>query len=109
VLRQPSSQWDDIALIITFNVLGLLGAVLYLGGFNPQKVKIHHILGLYVAFVSVGLLFTVLKYAVLLGERVSLVEIKDYLIIVSVICGLLVFFWSLLAYFGKRRIDKQIE
>ena len=32
VLGQPSEQWDDIALLITFNVLLLMGGGLFLSG-----------------------------------------------------------------------------
>ena len=109
VLHQPIEEWQDIANITTFNVLVLFGAVLYFGGITPQKVKLRHILVLYVGFALVGVIFTIFKYAVLLGQQVNLTEVKDYLLIVSVICGVLVATWSLLAYLGNKRIEKQLE
>ena len=40
VLGQPSEEWDDIALLITFNVLFLLGGGLYLSGtVNLKNIK----------------------------------------------------------------------
>ena len=108
-LQQALEGYQDIANIITFNVFALIGLVLYLGGFTPQKVKIRHIIALYIGFVTLGLIFTTFKYAVLLGQEVSLADFREYFIIVSVICGLLVIMWSVLAYLGNRRIDKQIE
>jgi hypothetical protein len=109
VLHQATQEWQDIANILTFNVLILIGSVLYLGGINPQKVKLRHILVLYAGFVLVGVIFTIFKYAVLLGQKVSLAEVRNYLLIVSVICGALVTAWSLLAYLGKERIEKRLE
>jgi hypothetical protein len=109
VLNQATREWQDIANILTFNVLVLIGSVLYLGGITPQKVQLRHILVVYAGFVLVGVIFTIFKYAVLLGQKVSLAEISNYLLIVSVICGVLVMAWSLLAYLGKKRIEKRLE
>jgi hypothetical protein len=109
VLNQEMHEWQDIANILTLNVIILLWSALYLGGITPQKVKIRYILILYVGFVLVGVIFTIFKYAVLLGQKVSLGEVRNYLLIVSVICGTLVTLWSLLAYLGKKRIEKRLE
>jgi hypothetical protein len=109
VLNQAMQEWQDIANILTFNVIILLGSALYLGGITPQKVKIRTILLLYGGFVLVGVSFTIFKYAVLLRQQVSLAEIGNYLLIVSVICGVLIAVWSLLAYLGKKRIERKLE
>jgi hypothetical protein len=109
VLHQATREWQDIANIIAFNVIVLLGSVLYLGGVTPQKVKLRHILVVYVCFVVIGVIFTIFKYAVLLGQKVDLAEVGNYLLIVSVICGALTAAWSLLAYLGKKRIEKRLE
>ena len=76
---------------------------------TPQKVKLRHILVLYAGFVLTGVIFTIFKYAILLGQKVSLKEVRNYLLIVSVICGALIAAWSLLAYLGKKRIEKRLE
>lgn len=109
VLHQAMQEWQDIANILTFNALVLLGSALYLGGITPQKVKLRNILLLYAGFVLVGVAFTIFKYAVLLRQQVNLVDIGNYLLIVSAICGILVAAWSILAYLGKKRIDKKLE
>jgi hypothetical protein len=109
VLRQTLQQWQDIANILTFNVLVLIGSLLYLGGVTPQKVKLRYIFFLYAGFILVGVIFTIFKYAVILGQKVSLTEVGNYLLIVSVICGVLITLWSLLAYMGNRRIEKRLE
>lgn len=110
VLGQPSEQWNDIALLITFNVLFLLGGVLYLSGtVNLQKLKTRHILIGYAAFVLLGLLFTIFKYAVLLGQDVGLAQVWEYLLTILPITAVLVAGWGILAYLGYRRIEKQLE
>lgn len=110
VLGQPSEQWNDIALLITFNVLVLLGGVLFLSGaVNPKKIKSRHIVIGYVAFVLLGLLFTIFKYAILLGQEVSLVQVWDYLLIIIPITAIMLIGWGVLAYIGYRRMEKKLE
>lgn len=110
ILGQPSEQWNDIALLITFNVLFLLGGGLYLSGrINLKKIKTRYIMIGYAAFVLLGLLFTIFKYAVLLGQDVGLDQVWDYILIILPITAVLVIGWGLLGYLGHRRIDKQLE
>ncbi len=110
VLHQPLEEWNDIAIIITFNALVLLGSVLYLSGvIDPKRIKLGYILVGYVGFVLIGFLFTIFKYNVLLGQDLHLAEILDSLLTVTIISGILVLAWGFLAYLGSRRIEKQIE
>ena len=110
VMGQPSEQWNDIALLITFNVLFLLGGGLYLSGtVNPKKIKIRYIVIGYAVFVLCGLLFTIFKYAVLLGQDFSLDQVWNYILIILPITAVLVFGWGLLSYLGHRRTEKQLE
>jgi len=110
VLEQPQREWNDIAMVITVNVLVILGSVLYLtGSVNPKKIKLRYILAGYGGFVLIGFLFTIFKYTVLLGEDLTLKQVADYFWTVLVISGILVLVWGLLAYLGSRRIEKQIE
>ena len=109
-LGQPSEQWNDIALLITFNVLFLLGGGLYLSGtINLKKIKARYIVIGYAAFVLFGLLFTIFKYAVLLGQDVGLDQVWNYLLIILPITAGLVIGWGLLGYLGHRRMEKQLE
>ena len=109
VLHQATSEWQDIANILTFNVLILLGSALYLGGLTPQKVKIRTILFLYLGFVFIGVSFTIFKYTILLKEQINWGDIRSYFLIVSVICAVLITAWSILAYLGQKRIEKKLE
>jgi len=110
VLHQPQEAWNDIAMLLTANILVLLGLTLYLtGGINPRKIKLRYLLIGYALFILVGFLFTIFKYAVLLGQDINLAQVWDILSTVVIISGILVLALGLLAYLGNRRIDKQIS
>ncbi len=81
VLHQPQQQWDDIAMLISVNVIVLLGGGLYLSGAaSLNNIKTRHLVIGYAAFVLLGLLFTIFKYAVLLGQHVGMAEVWDYVL-----------------------------
>jgi heme/copper-type cytochrome/quinol oxidase subunit 3 len=110
VLNQPLGQWNDMALLITFNILFLLGGGLYLSGtVNLKKIKARYIVIGYAAFVLLGLLFTIFKYAVFLKQDVRLEQVWDYFLIILPITAVLVIAWGLLGYLGYRRMEKRIE
>jgi hypothetical protein len=110
VLDQPQEQWNDMAMIMTINVVVCLGALLYIGGgVSLKRIKLRYITLGYVGFVLLGFAFTVFKYTVLLGEDLSLNQVLDYLLLVAKISGLLLLAWGILAYLGNRRIERQIE
>lgn len=110
VLLQPQDAWNDIAMLLTVNILVLIGATLYLTGtLNPRKIKPRRIVLGYALFVLVGFLFTTFKYTVLLDQELNLAQVWDNLSIVVVISGILALALGLLAYLGNRRIDKQIS
>ena len=110
VLHQEIREFEDIAIIMTFNVLVFLGALLYIGGgVNPRKIKLRYILAGYGGFVLLGFGFTIFRYTVLLGQELTLKEVLDYFFTVVKVSGLLVLVWGVLAYLGSRRIEKQIE
>ena len=52
VLGQETGQFEDMALIFTFNVLILLGALCYYGGITLPKIKPVPLLGVYIGEVS---------------------------------------------------------
>ncbi len=110
ILHQSQEEWNDIALLIAFNVVVLLGSVLYVSGtINPKKIKLHYLIAGYLGFILLGFLFTIFKYTVLLGQHIGLGQILDYLLTVITISGLLVVAWGLLAFLGSRRIEKLIK
>lgn len=110
VLHQPSQEWDDIALLLTINVIILLGSILFLfGRINPLKISPRYLLGGYAGFVVLGFLFTIYKYNVLLKQNLGLSEIIDYFGIVVIVSGFLVLVWGFLAFLGYRNLKNKIE
>ena len=97
-------------MLLTANILFLFGLTLYLtGAINPREIKLRNLLVGYAIFVLVGFLFTIFKYAILLGQDMNLVQVWDSLSTVVIISGILVLALGLIAYLGNRRIDKQIS
>jgi len=110
VLHQPRESWNDIAMLLTVNILALLSLTLYLTGvINPPKIKLRYLLAGFALFVLFGLLFTIFKYTILLGQDLNLAMVWGYLSTVVIISGILVLVLALFAYLGNRRIDKQIS
>jgi hypothetical protein len=110
VLHQPNEEWNDIAMLLTINILATLGAYLYITGVvDIKKFKLRHVLIGFASFVAIGLAFTIIKYAVILEQDLSWGDVWDILWIVIIISGLLALGLALLAYLGSRRIEKQIE
>jgi hypothetical protein len=104
------SEHEDISILLTFNVLALLGAMLFVGGWiNPRKWRLRWIVIGYAGFVALGLIFTVVKYAVVLGQPVGLPQIGNYFISVLGVSAVLALIMGAIAFLGSRRIEKQIE
>lgn len=109
VLHQETREFNDIAILTTFNIIVFLGSLLFIsGGVNPRKMKRRWIIAGYGGFVLIGFIFTVFKYTVLLGQKLSLAQVVDYFLTVAWISGALALVLGLLAYLGNKRIEKQI-
>lgn len=110
VLRQPNEEWNDIAMLLTINIFATLGAYLFATGVvDIKKFKLSQILIGFAVFVVIGLAFTVIKYAVILGQDLSWGDVWGMLWIVIKISGLIALGMALLAYLGSRRIERQLE
>jgi len=109
VLHQAVEEFEDIAIVITFNSICLLGAILYFGGIPIRKFKLKTIIIIYIVFVVLGFLFTLLKYKVLVDPPLSMSDIFGKLYIIVTICGLLMLLWIISAYLGKQKIEKDLE
>lgn len=110
ILHQPSDEWDDIAILLTANIFAALGAYLFVTGvIDVGKFKIYHVLIGFAVFVVIGVAFTIVKYTVFLEQVLSWGDIWNILWIVIKISGLIALGMGLLAYLGKRRMDKLIE
>lgn len=110
VLHQPTEEWEDIAVIITFNVIVWLGSLLYLSGIvNPTNIKLRYLLAGYLGFILMGFVFTVYKYNILESQPLSMEQVLDYLLIIVKVSGILAIGLGALAYLGSRRLEKEIE
>ncbi|MFC2090396.1 hypothetical protein ACFLT1_06425 [Bacteroidota bacterium] len=108
-LGQDIRDFEDIAIIMTVNTVFLVSALLYFGAIPIQKIKIKSLLLIYALMVVLGSLFTYLKYNVFMDEGLSIKQLFDKLIIVFTIIGLLLLFFLLFYYLGKRKLDKELE
>ncbi len=103
VLGQSSDSFNDIAMIYTFNVIILIGAILYFGGIPFLKIRPKTVLALFILLAVSGTIFTIIKYRL----TDPLLIINKLGIIVAIIT---IFFliWITAAFFGKRKLDKKL-
>jgi hypothetical protein len=108
-LNQSIRDFEDIAIIMTVNSLFLLSALFYFGAIPLQRLRIKTILLAYAAIVVLGGIFIYLKYRVFLKPGLSMEELLDKFLIVCAVSGLIVLFFVLFSFLGKRRLDKELE
>jgi len=108
-LGQKSSEFEDIAIIMSINSIFLISALLYFGAIQIRRLKLKSILLIYISFVVLGSLFTYAKYNFFQSPGLSFEQLFDKLKIIAAIIGLLMGFWVILSFFAKKRIDKELE
>ena len=108
-LGQEIRDFEDIAIVMTVNSLFLISALLYFGAIPIQRLRVKSILFGYGILVILGGLFTYMKYNVFRDEHLTVKEMIDKMIIVASVTGLIVLFFSLFSYLGKRKLDKELE
>jgi hypothetical protein len=106
-LGQATREFEDIAVILTSNVIVGLSALLYFGGVALPQFSPRALAAAYVGFVLVGFAFTVFKYAVLLGQAMNAGVLWSNFLTVATLCALLTGIYVLAAYLGARRLEKQ--
>ena len=108
-LGQDIGDFEDVAIIMTINSLFLISALLYFGAIPIRKLKVKSILSIYALFIVLGSLFTYAKYNIFQSPGLSIEQLFDKLIIIFIITGLLMGFFIMFSFLGKRRIDKELE
>jgi len=108
VLHQSTREFTDIANLLVFNVIVAVAAILYLGGITFPKMRLRTLFFIYLGFVTVGFLFTLFKYNILLKQSLSVNQIIEKLLIILVLCAGFIFVYGLFAYLGYRKIEKEI-
>jgi len=108
-LGQDIHEFEDIGFILTFNSLFLISALLYYGAIPVQKIRIKFILMGYGAIIVLGSLFTYAKYNIFQKPGLSLTQLLDKLLIIFLISGIIVIFFVIFSFLGKRKIEKELE
>ncbi len=103
-LHQNPAQFEDIAALVTFNVLAFIGLMLYFGGVSVGRFSFMKLFGGYIGFLIIGIVFTTMKYW---GRPVSFLVEKA--VAVFTICTVLVVVAALIGYLGNRKIERDIE
>jgi hypothetical protein len=104
ILHQKSEQYEDLSILLTANVLLFIASALYYGGVSIGKIRFKNVLTVYAILVAFSTAFTIFKY-----KLKTFGEIFDKFIIFVSIGAILIFIWLLFAYFGKRKVDKEIS
>ncbi len=105
-LKQEISDYEDIAAIMTINVILLTVSLIYYGGtrLNLKKASIPRVLVFYLLFVTTGTVVTAVKY-----KTWEAPFILEKLIIIASICAIFVAGWLTVAYLGNRKVDREID
>jgi hypothetical protein len=106
-LNQALGEFEDIATVLTINSVFLISALLYFGAIQIRRLKIKSILLIYILIVILGSLFTYFKYNIIQKAGLSFEELFDKFLIIAAIIGLMMGFWILLSFLGKKRLDKE--
>jgi hypothetical protein len=104
VLRQPLSEFGDLAALMTANVILFIGAILYYGGVTLPRIRASVVAIFYFVCVAIGTAFTAYQY-----QLSSIGEILGRLVLVAAIAGFVVVLYIVVAYLGARKTDREIE
>ena len=108
-LGQELRDFEDIAIITTVNSLFLVSALLYFGAIPVRKLKIKSILLIYALIVVLGSAFTFVKYNLVRSPGLTFMELFQKLIIVYAVTGIIMVFFVLFSFLGKRKMEKELE
>ena len=103
VVNQPLSEFLDLAVLMTANIVLVIGAILYYGGVAVPQIRASAVAILYIVCVATGTMFTIYKY-----HLSSISEILWKLVLVAAIAGLIVILYVIAAYLGTKKTDRQI-
>lgn len=109
VLGQNSEQFSDLANILVFNTVFLLAMVLYLGGIPFPALSFKKMLLIYLGFIILGFAFTMFKYGYMQNVNITAEFALEKLFIVGSILALLTLIYVIFAWFGKKRLEKEIS
>ena len=109
VLGQDWSDFRDLAILMTFNSLFLVSALLYYGAVQVRTLKLKSILLIYFILILLGSLFTYARYNLFREEGISWEQLWEKLWIIYIVTGIILGFFILFSVLGNRRMKKEIE
>jgi hypothetical protein len=108
-LGQTYKDFEDIAILMTVNSLFVVAGLLYFGAIPLQRIKIKTLLLIYGLIVVLGSAFIYIKYMLIQTPALSWEALLNKIYIVAAVSGLVVFFFVLFAWLGKRKLEKELE
>lgn len=103
-LKQPQSQYEDLLILMTLNVVLFIPGLLYYSGLSFRRMKPLNLVLLYVLMVVIGTVFTIFKYKIY-DPIFILGKVGIIATIIAILMGFYVFF----AWFGYRKVEAEIE
>ena len=109
VMGQDMKNFEDVALLLTVTSIFLFSFLLYFGAITIRRFKLKTILLGFVIMLVLGILFVVIKYSIKANALVTLTFVLGKIYIMASILGLMFGFWALMAFLGKKKMEKEIE
>lgn len=108
-LGKTVADFEAVAILVTVNVIFLISALLFFGALPIRRLKFKNIIVLYIVFVLMGSIFTYVKYNIVRKSNLSVEQLAEKLFIIFTLTALLMGFWMLFSYLGKRKIEKELN
>lgn len=103
-LRQPVTEFLDLALILTLNVILAIAAILYSGGITVPRIHTSLVALFYGVCVAAGTLFWIAK-----DPNGAQVPPLAKLLIIASVAAVFVVLYLFAAWLGTRNAEKQLE
>ena len=103
VLKQPQSEYEDLLLLMTLNVVLFIPSMLYYSGLSFRKVRPLNLVLVYILMVVIGTVFTIFKYKIY-DPMFILGKVGIIATIIAILMAVYVFF----AWFGYRKVEDEI-
>jgi len=108
-LGKTVADFEAVAMLVTVNAIFLISALLFFGALPIRRLKFKNIIVLYIVFVLMGSIFTYVKYNIVQKANLSVEQLAGKLFIIFTLTALLMGFWMLFSYLGKRKIEKELN
>jgi hypothetical protein len=103
-LGQAIHEFEDLAVLLTVNVLVFVAVIAYLGTLNIKRIKLKAIAGIFVSMLILGSIA-----GLVLNRYSTYTEYIQYISVVSGVSLILIAFYAAVVYFGQKRISRLTE